>query len=76
MNVLATFSMDSKLASNSAFFDTHVACLKFFYIIFPIFERKRIRNGSIKQKNIPYQSVLELNLAAIDGLGEQSRSVP
>jgi hypothetical protein len=30
MSFLAIFPMDSKLASNSAFFDTHIACLNLF----------------------------------------------
>jgi hypothetical protein len=55
VNFFATFSTDSKSASNSAFFDTHIEniWIKYFEFIFALYaniEAKRAPNGSKNRK--------------------------
>jgi hypothetical protein len=71
----AAFSTDSKSASNSAFFDNHIAFLEFlFYHICTFYKLcRQMRTKRLKKtEKLFLKCVSELNFATLNGLGDPS----
>jgi hypothetical protein len=65
------FSTDSKSASNSTFFNTHILFLNakiFGGVMWPLFTNFEAQNNG---KTFFYKCVLELNFGTINGLGKE-----